>query len=473
MGRTSTVVVGGGCSGVLTAAQLLRHGTDHVTVVEPAATLGIGVAYGTPVVAHVLNSRAATMSGDPDQPDDFVNWTRRNGIPVGPAGFAARRDYGRYLRDVLDDAATGNPGRFTHLRARATGLRLGDGVRVATDRAGEVRADRAVLAIGHSSPDRPGRLTDAVVCHPGYVADPWRPEVLDTIPLDSPVLLLGTGLTAIDVALLLHARGIRATIHAVSRHGLLPLVHAMEPTPARATAPSGVDGLRALLREIRHDADAAQDWRGVLDGIRPHVNTLWANLTPEERARFLRHASRYWEIHRHRMAPSVAIVVRGMLADSALRVRAATLASVTVDGTQFLATAQSGAVWRVGTIVNCTGAGSATRSSFGRELLATGLGRRDPLGMGFDVDAGGRLVSGSGRAHDGLLVVGPPRRGQWWETDGVPEIGAQARALVGLAAPGFRADGRVRTLSAAARRPAPRPAAGPARAAGRWPGARD
>ncbi|GIH14906.1 FAD/NAD(P)-binding protein [Rugosimonospora africana] len=453
MGRTSTVVVGGGCSGVLAAVQLLRHTSDRVTVVESGATLGAGIAYRTPVVAHVLNSRAAAMSGDPDDPDDFLVWTRRQAIPLRPVGFAVRRDYGRYLHDLLDAAALDNPGRFTHLRARVTGLSPNGRVQVVTDRGATLRADRVVLAIGHGSPNRPRQLSESAACHPGYVPDPWRPGALDAIALDRPVLLLGTGLTAVDVALALQIRGMRAPIHAVSRHGLLPLVHTAEPTaPLVAASPVAVppvavppvavpptpDALRTLIHRIQVSARGAPDWRDVVDSIRPSANELWAGLRLEDRDSFLRHVCRYWEIHRHRMAPSVAVLVHGLLADGALRVRAAALSTVDVEADRFIVDSGPGTRWRVGAVVNCTGRGSAARSSLGRRLLADGLARPDPLGVGIDVDTDGRLVSGTGRSHERILAIGPPRRGQWWETDAVPEIRAQARGLLSIPAPRSR-----------------------------------
>jgi uncharacterized NAD(P)/FAD-binding protein YdhS len=41
----------------------------------------------------------------------------------------------------------------------------------------------------------------------------------------------------------------------------------------------------------------------VVDGVRSMVNSLWNGLSLEDRRRFLRHLGRYWEVHRHRMAP--------------------------------------------------------------------------------------------------------------------------------------------------------------------------
>jgi uncharacterized NAD(P)/FAD-binding protein YdhS len=429
MGRTSTLVVGGGCSGVLAAVALLRDGMDQVTILEPGAALGRGVAYGTAAAVHVLNSRADTMSGDPGDPHDFVEWTRQEPQPVNPDGFAGRRAYGRYLQDLMDEAAERNPGRFAHLRTQAVAVQIDDQVRVATASGRSLRADRVVLAIGHGAPTPPSQLAATLTGNPRYVADPWRPGVLETVPLDAPVLLLGTGLTAVDVALVLAARGLGAPIHAVSRHGLLPLAHTVEDRPARPTELPDRADLRTLTRRLRLAAEGREDWRGLVDAARPRVNDWWAALTVEDRRRFLRHLWRYWEVHRHRMAPSVAVLVRGMLADGALRVSAATLTDVTDDGTGLVATAASGARWRVATVINCTGPGSAARTPLGHRLLADGLARPDPLGLGLEVDAGGHLVSRSGEAQRRVVVIGPPRRGQWWETTAVPEIRAQALAL--------------------------------------------
>lgn len=454
MGCTgTTVVVGGGCSGVIAAVHLLRHSPDRVVMLEPSTSLGTGIAYRTPDAVHLLNTRAGVMSAEDEAPGHFAEWVRRRPVRVGPEGFARRGEYGRYLTEVMDATASGHPGRFTHIRSRVTALRLsarapGRGRRapagldqaricVVTDAVGVLHADRVVLAIGHGAPDDPPVIDAQIARHPRYIADPWRPAALDAVPLDAPVLLIGTGLTAVDVALSLTARGLRAPVHAVSRHGLVPRTHERRPAPPADVDLPPPDSLRALVRSVRSLATLAGpaqgdwqgDWRTVVDGLRPHTNALWRALPVEERLRFLRHVARYWEVHRHRMAPAITIAVRGLIADGALRVHAASLATVADDSGSLVVSARSGSRWRVGTVINCTGLGSAIRTPLGRALVADGFARLDPLGIGFDVDGHGRLVSARGGADDRLVVIGPARRGQWWETTAVPEIRAQAWAL--------------------------------------------
>ena len=124
------------------------------------------------------------------------------------------------------------------------------------------------------------------------------------------MLLVGSGLTAIDVALSLHARGHEGVIHAVSRHGRLPASH--RSTAARPAPPCALPGeptsltARGLLRVLRAElvvaAARGDDWRSVIDGLRPVTTGLWWGLPTAERERFLRHLARRWELVRHRMA---------------------------------------------------------------------------------------------------------------------------------------------------------------------------
>ena len=79
------LVVGGGASGVLMAAHLLRdpQGQAQVTILEGRHMLGCGIAYSTDDPDHLLNTRAISMSAFPDQPGHFCDWLAEQGIPAG------------------------------------------------------------------------------------------------------------------------------------------------------------------------------------------------------------------------------------------------------------------------------------------------------------------------------------------------------------------------------------------------------
>ena len=435
MGRRTTAVIGGGASGALAVLQLLRCSDDDVVLVEPG-TPGAGVAYGAARPWHLLNSRACAMSADPDDPGHFVTWLRGRGIDAGPDSFLPRRHFGRYLYACLDAEACADPGRLRLFGARVARLGVdGDGCSLRLDDGRLLRVDRAVLAVGAAGPAHPTAATDAVRSHAAYVADPWAPGALDAVPARGPVLLLGTALTAVDVVATLARTPSDAPVTAVSRHGLLPQPHAATHAPlggvrTLAGAMLAGRGLRAVIRQLREAAGGA-DWRTVVDGVRPHVDGIWAGLDAAEQDRFLRHLSRHWETHRHRMAPEVAAHVDALRTGGQLLVRAARVTRVVPDGAGLDVSFGDGTRQRYAAVVNCTGPGRlpVAANPLVATLLADRLVRTGPHGLGLDVDAAGRFRDARGAAQPLLWSLGPARRGALWETTAVPEIRAQARAL--------------------------------------------
>jgi uncharacterized NAD(P)/FAD-binding protein YdhS len=459
MARQTVAVVGGGCAGVLVTRELLRCSDDNPVLIEPD-TLGGGPAYGAAQPWHLLNSRAGAMSADADDPQQFVRWARAHGIPAGPDDFLLRRDFGRYLRAALASTVAAAPGRLTHHRSRVAAIRPdGAGCAVELDDGSTVRADHAVLALGSPGGGRPPAVPAALDRHRGYVGDPWRAGALDGVPAGAPVLLIGTGLTAVDVALSLTAGGRGARLTAVSRRGQVPQAH-IAATPAcssPAVPPPPIDGchsLRDLVRTVRAstvrasairastvradtgqaDIGQAGDWRTVVDGLRPYLDGIWSGLAPGEQEAFLRHLARYWESHRHRMAPSVAARVAALRADGVLRVLAGGIRSVTAAaGGGFDVVLGGGEPQWFAAVVNCAGPGRlpASAGPLVDGLLTAGLARVGPHGLGLDIDGAGRLIGRDGTVRPRLWVVGPLRRGVRWETTAVPEIRAQAVQVTG------------------------------------------
>jgi uncharacterized NAD(P)/FAD-binding protein YdhS len=421
MSARTVAVVGGGCAGVLATRELLRCSDDRVVLIEPDEPGG-GLAYGSARPWHLLNSRAGAMSADPDDPGHFARWAGS-----APDEFRPRAEYGEYLRSVFAATAAEHGDRLEVVRGRAGGL-TERGVRVAGTTA-EIRADEVVVATGNPAMAQPAARDG----HPDYIADPWRPGVLDAIGSDVPVLLVGAGLTAVDVALTLTADGNRdAPITAVSRRGQLPLTHSAVAHPPARLDLDDPHSLRDLVRHVRAEAARAGDWRTVVDGLRPSMDRLWGGLTSQEQDAFLRHLARPWECHRHRMAPSVGVRIAGLREEGRLEVRAGGIRSMTAPPAGgLLVELEAGVQW-FGAVVNCAGPGRlpGAAGSFARSLLDEGHARVGPHALGLDIDAGGRLVGADGRVRDGLWSIGPLRRGARWETTAVPEIRSQARALI-------------------------------------------
>ena len=447
------VVIGGGASGVLVTARLLDASTAlpvRVTIVEPSGRLGAGVAYGTEDPDHLVNVRASAMSADPSRPDELLAWVRGEHGGCGPDTFVARRDYRRYLGHHLARAAAGaTAGSFEVRAERAEAIDVVDGgVRVRLSTSEVLEAATAVLAIGNPPPGTPEPFAD-VSDHPAWVADPWGPGRLASVDRASRILLVGTGLTMADVAITLardHVEGpgdgpVRLT--AISRTGLVPHAH-LEVQPARPMQVidldrDGADVLELAARLRARGADGVgseypdEDWREVIDAVRPFANALWRRFDVTQRQLFVDRLARDWDVHRHRMAPLTARRVGALRDDGRLSVgRGRVLEVHAARDDRLRVVVDDGGDVRSETydaVVNCTGPGrpwDGRGPSLVSGLLSAGVAVRDDLGLGLLTDAEGLLVDRCGRSVPEVLVIGPPRRGALWETTAIPELRSQA-----------------------------------------------
>jgi len=436
-------IVGGGFSGALLALRLLRSRSEglHVYLIEKGQAFGRGVAFSTRRPGHLLNVRAGNMSAYPDRPAHFQDWLAvQTGQPADPFSFAPRWVYGDYLQAELRCAAQSveAAGRLTLVGDEATEIVRAGGrlvVRLALGRA--MQADTVVLATGHGAPMQVVPRGARFASDPHYVPNPWADGALGRIKPDDRVLLLGSGLTAIDVIASLDGAGHHGQILALSRHGLVPRRHARSSgAPIAWESRPGETLSHALLR-YRAQADRLTDWRRAFDGVREQVQVIWLSLSESERRRALRHLRPWWDAHRHRMAPEVAARIDTHIADGRLRVAAGRMLSLRAEVGGVTVTWRPRAhtsvrADRTEWVVNCTGPeGDPRRSDNGvvRKLVESGLARPDALGLGLDVDGDGRLIGADGAVATGLYGLGPLTRGALWEVTAVPDIRIQAQRL--------------------------------------------
>ena len=441
-------IVGAGAAGTLVAIHLLRElrasgtGAD-VVLIDPAES-GRGVAYSTTDARHLLNVPAGRMSALPDDPEHFVGWARCQTDPclreTTLDDYVPRRSYGAYLRDTLEREIIDSARvRLLRRRERAVSLEpvaptdLHSHQRIELADATSVVVDQVVLAQGIFAPGTAWAPL-ALLASDRFVTDPWAPGALAAIDDDGDVLLVGTGLTMVDVAMTLESEG--RVLHAVSRRGRLPKSHS--PLRLAAIEPSDqpvdldiltlrqfvVDHLRAAVR-------THGDWRAAMDGLRPHTARLWSMLCDDCRHEFLRTDALQWDTHRHRMPRRTAAVVGRMRAEGALTVGAAQVVTVDDVGGELLVHLSDGTSRRVAHVVNCTGPQpdvTMSRDPLLASLLAAGHACPGPLGMGLATDGSGRV-----RAADGTVgaawTLGAMRRGELWESTAIPEIRAQAVAV--------------------------------------------
>lgn len=426
------IVIGVGFSGLLTAIHLLRSGSDvRVTLVERRSALGPGTAYDTGNADHLLNVRLGNMSAFPDEPGHLSEWLAQQPSWQASGEFITRGTYGAYLRTLLDKAVADNPRRLDLVKGEATALdRLHDQWTVVLADGRTLEGDAVVLAIGNQEPSNPPGIDEDLRRSSLYVENPW---IGGRLAPDAArqVLLIGTGLTAVDVAIALDRPG--RTVTALSRHGLLPRAHATIATAAADLSFSG--GPLEVLRKAR-DVSRTRDWREVFDALRHQATAIWAGWTPAKRQRFIRHVRPVWDVHRHRVAPTIARRIAGLIAEGALSVTPGKIVELKRDGDAVLALYRPRGRRRVVSrrfdiVINCTGPLGRVADSADpliRDILTKRFAAPDPMGLGFQVDSDGALLP-NGAPSPGLHIIGPLARAAFWEMTSVPDLREQAKKL--------------------------------------------
>ena len=442
-------IIGGGAAAATLVSELLSRKlpqTLHLDWYTGGVAPGRGLAYGTTSDRHLLNVRAASMSMFASQPSGFLDFVKRDDPTVAGTEFLPRRRYGDYLesevtRALQQSKANGHDVNVVPFAVEGL-VPERDGVTVIHGEESR-RMDAAVLAIGGLPPQPLKGVSDEVLASGRYVVDPWPMLASTRIEIQPRrVVLIGLGLTAVDVLLELSARWPSTHFTAISRHGLLPEAHLNA-----AAAPAGDSAelietmretpeIRRWIHLLRDAMLHETDWRTILDSLRPHTSSLWRELDFDQRARFLRHARWAWERARHRMPPQVGKAVAALESEGRLDRQRGRMQSVALVGDVLqlhLAATHDRPAHRLEAdmVIQTTGMNTDVRRTphrLMRQLVTNGHISADPLGLGVLANADGRLAHRTG-AWPNLFAIGSLLRGALWECTAMPEIRQQARGL--------------------------------------------
>ncbi|MBN8886591.1 MAG: FAD/NAD(P)-binding protein [Rudaea sp.] len=447
------IVIGGGAAGSAVVGEFLRRGQPgdfDLTWLVGRQAPGRGVAYSTTAEHHLLNVRAANMGLFADDAGAFIAYAQTQGWPVKGLDFVPRAWYGDYLEAVLAREITGARERGLAMRVLsvdAASVRGDDanGYSVRTADGEELVADGVVLAIGALPSVALAEVSESARASHAYTADPWHWP----LPRKAPerVVVLGTGLTAVDALQSAARLWPNAQLTAISRHGRLPRSHNAAPGQPYEQQASLIEALRAKpnvahwLREIRaaiQDEDV--EWRSVVDGLRSETQNLWRMLDAHERARFLRHLRWLWESARHRLPQQTTNELARLRTQGRLKVLAAHIRSIDTHASERgqleVRVQPRGAEgvrsFAADLVIQATGFNisvKATDHPLIRQMESEGIAHPDELDLGLATDAEGRLLRADGTPAHGLRCLGTLLRGSIWECSGLPEIRSLAKAI--------------------------------------------
>jgi len=447
-------VIGGGFTGAASAIGCLTRLPEpfRLVLIEPSPALGRGVAYGSHHPLHLLNVRTRDLSIRAGQPGDFLNWAFRQldqgenhaGLHDALAHtFLPRQLFGEYVRQRLFETVEQRPDvEFSVVPRAARGLRVERGrYAISCDGDQTVLCDAVVLATAYGV--QPASAGGALA--------PFDALPAERVARAKSIVLVGSGLTMVDVLLGARRDGFQGVATIVSRRGQLPRPHAPKgvvPLPIALPRSKRVSMLEASLRIACEMAEeGGSPWQAVINGLRSSLQDIWRALPVAEQARFLRHLRPVFDAHRHRLPIEVhARLMAELDRGRAVLVRGSA-SGVERNGDGFkLEILRRGAhapeTIAADLVFDCSGFRPDLDQPLIKGLIDTGLARPDAHGLGLAVEPNGQVLGRGGEQSQGLFAIGPLCQGTLWEITAVPEIVRQADAaatsLAALQAPALK-----------------------------------
>ncbi len=441
------VIIGGGLSGTLAAVNLLQFSTEtEITLLEKnPERLGRGVAYHHDFTHQPLNVIAAGMSLFNGRPLDFVDWLTENHfrynhlVPkVQPDVFVPRKIYGDYIIENLELMHHRYKGRLQIRIDEAISMRENEnGHLIRLESGVEILANDVILALGNFPPADLFEEHNSMNEDPRYFSIPWMDRIYSNINGDENILLVGTGLTAVDVVLGLKMRGFKGKVKMISRRGKLPLPHDLSAKPIQLEYPGHLhprDTWFWIKEKIRENKNVP--WTAVMDGLRPITQRIWLEWTPVEKKYFLRRLRPFWEIARHRIPEASSRILGDLIQNGQIEIGKGMVKQTRslTEGIEieygFENENRKGIFQK---LINCTGPESNYRKvkfPVIRDLMQQGKVVSDELGLGINCTPDGKILNAFGEEVNGLWCMGPMRKAVLWETTALKEIREQAMALV-------------------------------------------
>ena len=445
--RSKIIIIGGGLSGALVAMQLAQTpGSYEILMIEKnPELLGRGVAYQYDFTHQPLNVVAGGMSLFPDKPLDFVNWLEDNHFKynhliekVSPQEFIPRKIFGDYVLENLERVQQETVGRLQiRIDEAISVLDYGARKTVVLASGAALHADHVILALGNFPPADLFQHDNPVQKDWRYCGSPWTDKVYSQISGNEDILLVGSGLTAVDIVLGLLLRNFKGKVTILSRRGRFPLPHDLSQQPFPLTEPDIQHPRKMLLwirKLIRNNPTVS--WSAILDGLRPYTKKIWLQWTLVEKKYFLQKIRAYWEIARHRIPEKSSVLLKGMINNGQLELKKGYIinATATTAGIEISYCSEGVEVSKTfHKVINCTGPESnyrKVRFPIISDLVGRGKVKTDELGLGIQCTPEGRIINAQDKIETGLWCIGPMRKSVLWETTALRELREQALELV-------------------------------------------
>lgn len=379
-------IIGSGFSGISTAYNIISLLTEQQSVmIDIFDKNPYGNAYATTDPHHILNVSTNMMGMT--YPNHFYEWLNSNqpywqktnpafeNLTILPESFMPRMLYRIYLHAMVDELKKLSANKnsvVNFIEKEILDIKEING-----------KYRHIVIACGLQNK----RITDHRVIN--NLWDAINNKKLPQNGQNDNILIIGSGLTAVDMILSLKNNGLlknndfNGNIIVCSPKAKLPLPHLRQKLPPITIL--SADDYQLPLSKILFKLKKASkhcEWQQILNALRPITQDFWQKLTLSKKQQFLRHCLSFWNIHRHRIPKSSSDVIQQMLTEDKLKIIKGKVVAIKDDQWQSHVILDNGQSIAADLILNCTGFDfSGKNSIFLQSLLRQKIIKKDIIGF--------------------------------------------------------------------------------------------
>lgn len=450
-------IIGGGFTGTMTAAQLVKQATEpcEIVLINENETLNKGIAFNPYSGKHLLNVIAAKMSAYPDQPDHFLDWVMRKDDfremdrTLIANAFLPRRLYGSYLCSIWEEtkkSAATKKIRLTVVDSFVSDLDVSsDTVSLTLDNGSELNVDYCVIATGNQMPRNPGIKNMGFYNSPNYFRNPWMVDSVKDLHDYLPVLIIGNGLTMVDTVLGLSEQGFKREIYSISPNGFNILPHRhnglmySKLTEEITGDLSLFDLVKLINKHIKTVRAYGVSAEPVIDSLRPHTQKIWQWLSETEKALFMARLRHLWGVARHRIPLHSHDKIQQLRIDGRLHINSGKIINIEeskdfIEVVYFDRKDHEMKTIKVSRVINCTGPETdlmKLEQNFLKSCCLKGILKQDRFKLGIiaNTESFQIIDANNGQPHANLFTLGSNLKGELWESTAVNELRTQAEKL--------------------------------------------
>lgn len=494
-------IIGGGAAGTCTAHYLIKElrgnissTTIKIDIFEKRGNFGPGLAFECDNDTLLMNMVTQDISLFMEETNDFWKWLSRtshqeykqymfNGNAIAPNGFVPRGLFGKYMRFKFEQVNLEAKNVGIILNRQPTEIRhifKSDVYNLITN-TGDVNSyDLIVLCTGNPEPSDIFDLSG----HSRYINTPYPVQnYINKIPKDDSVGLIGSQLTATDVAIVLAQNGHKGPIKMLSRTPELPVIRSvvrpytllhLNLTKLNSILKKNNNiTLRCILRLLRKELSLIKvDWRDVIfrskKEIAPEeyfkqrlsdstkeeawqsilvatdhvIEHYWHFLSRRDKDYFMDNIHRRWNSSRAPLPATTAYKLNYLILEGQLSFCSG-LKNISISHTQkFIAEISEGEKAKFNKrarqnflefdwLINATGPARHINDSVGgiySDLIESGLAQKDKYGgikVVFETSA---VINSLGYSDETLYAVGQPANGTYYFVSSLEMISLRSKS---------------------------------------------